>query len=137
MVGHPTRQNIFTGLLKEGETQASEAASPLSWKVREETQKFALAIPDTTQPEASLSSSVRAETVAPPRRYSCRHPRRISPHFIKHIFRASATGVAVGICCLQLVRNITGNPEVRDIYIHNLLHPSYSFSHCKSEKRGF
>ncbi|KAK0574623.1 hypothetical protein LWI29_026317 [Acer saccharum] len=23
------------------------------------------------------------------------------------------TGVAVGICCMQLVRNITGNPEVR------------------------
>ncbi|KAK1575406.1 hypothetical protein Q3G72_005211 [Acer saccharum] len=72
IVGHPTGQNIFTGLLKEGETQASEAASPLSWKVREG-----------------------------------------SPHFIKHIFRASATGVAVGICCMQLVRNITGNPEVR------------------------
>ncbi|KAK0574875.1 hypothetical protein LWI29_030353 [Acer saccharum] len=56
MVGHPTGQNIFTGLLKEGETQASEAASPLSWK---------------------------------------------------------QLVVAVGICCMQLVRNITGNPEVR------------------------
>ncbi|KAL6186383.1 hypothetical protein ACLB2K_042503 [Fragaria x ananassa] len=25
----------------------------------------------------------------------------------------AATGVAVGICAMQLVRNITGNPEVR------------------------